>query len=270
MSSRYDQRTTTFTPDGRLMQVDYVLERINKCATAVGIKTDEGVVLAARRRERHTLADKPVSEINNLSGDKLFAVDRHLAIAAAGLESDAMKFIDYARYLAHDHRATYQEPFLAEDLCQRLCDQCQQNSQKGGMRPFAVAFLVAAWDRHHGFQLYQTDPGGNYGAWNAYAMGENQATADSILKTDWKPTLTLKEGLMLAVKVLAKTGDVVTPSPDRLEIATLSRRPREEPTFQMLTVDELKPLVDEAERIRKAEEEEQERKERQFEAQRAS
>ena len=36
MSRRYDSRTTTFTPDGRLQQIEYAVEAINKTGSAIG------------------------------------------------------------------------------------------------------------------------------------------------------------------------------------------------------------------------------------------
>ena len=56
----------------------------------------------------------------------------------------------------------------------------------GGLRPFGVSFLIAGWDEHFGFQLYQSDPSGNYGGWKATAIGANNQAAQSILKQDYK------------------------------------------------------------------------------------
>ena len=42
-----------------------------------------------------------------------------------------------------------------------------------GLRPFGVSFLYAGWDRHHGFQLYHSDPSGNYAGWRATCIGAN-------------------------------------------------------------------------------------------------
>ena len=42
-----------------------------------------------------------------------------------------------------------------------------------GLRPFGVSFLFAGWDRHHGFQLYESDPAGTFGGWAATAIGAN-------------------------------------------------------------------------------------------------
>ena len=36
MSRRYDSRTTTFTPGGRLMQLEYAVEAINKTGSSIG------------------------------------------------------------------------------------------------------------------------------------------------------------------------------------------------------------------------------------------
>jgi 20S proteasome subunit alpha 3 len=54
--------------------------------------------------------------------------------------------------------------------------------QFGGLRPFGVSFLFAGWDQHFGFQLYQSDPSGNYGGWKATSIGSNSQAAQSILK----------------------------------------------------------------------------------------
>jgi hypothetical protein len=63
-----------------------------------------------------------------------------------------------------------------------ICDRKQGYTQFGGLRPFGVSFLWAGWDKHHGFQLYQSDPSGNYGGWKATAIGANNQAAQSILK----------------------------------------------------------------------------------------
>jgi 20S proteasome alpha/beta subunit len=47
---------------------------------------------------------------------------------------------------------------------------------------YVQAFLFAGWDQHHGFQLYQSDPSGNYGGWKATAIGANNAAGKSLLK----------------------------------------------------------------------------------------
>lgn len=78
-----------------------------------------------------------------------------------------------------------------------------------GLRPFGVSFLYAGWDRHFGFQLYQSDPSGNYKGCRASCIGANSVAAHAILKAQLPDSddLSLDQALQLSVKVLAKTLD---------------------------------------------------------------
>lgn len=201
-------------------------------------------------------------QLRNISGEKLYKVDEHIAVAAAGITSDANILVDFARVRAQQHLYTYGQPMPAEDLCQLLCDVKQGYTQYGGVRPFGVSFLLAAWDRNFGYQLYHTDPSGNYNAYRAYAIGQGDGGAQSSLKQEWKEGMTLKEGLLLGIKTLAKTMDTTTINLNKLEIGTLSRHPDGRTSFQILSLEVLKPLVAEVERIRAQEEQEKEAREK--------
>jgi 20S proteasome subunit alpha 3 len=83
----------------------------------------------------------------------------------------------------------------------------QGYTQHGGLRPFGVSFIYAGYDPHRQFQLYQSNPSGNYGGWKATSVGANNAAAQSLLKQDYKEECDLKEACALAVKVLSKTMD---------------------------------------------------------------
>lgn len=50
MARRYDSSTTTFSPEGRLHQVEYAIEAINNAGTCVGILATNGIVMASERR----------------------------------------------------------------------------------------------------------------------------------------------------------------------------------------------------------------------------
>ena len=91
-----------------------------------------------------------------------------------------------------------------------------------GMRPFGVSFLFAGYDKHFGFQLYQSDPSGNYGGWKAIAIGANNSSAQSILKQDYKDDMDLEAALLLAIKVLGKTMDSTQLTPDKRELSSHS------------------------------------------------
>ncbi|KAL2555166.1 Proteasome subunit alpha type-4-A [Forsythia ovata] len=106
-----------------------------------------------------------------------------------------------------------------EQLVQSLCDTKQGYTQFGGLRPFGVSFLFAGWDKNYGFQLYMSDPSGNYSGWKAAAIGSNNQAAQSMLKQDYKDEITREEAVQLALKVLSKTMDSTSLTSEKLELA---------------------------------------------------
>jgi len=246
MARRYDSRTTIFSPQGRLYQVEYAMEAISQAGAAVGILSDSGVVLAAEKRITTKLLDI------RKSTEKMYKIDDHLACAVAGITADANILINYARLAAQRYFYSYQESIPIEQLLRQVCDLKQSYTQFGGLRPFGVSFLFAGWDEHYGFQLYQSDPSGNYGGWKATAIGSNNQAAQSILKTDYKVGETsMKDALLLAVKVLSKTMDTTSPTPDKMEIATVTRNAEGEVVYHVFTKAELEEVIKDAEAILK-------------------
>merc|ERR1711935_736776 len=104
------------------------------------------------------------------SSEKMYMIDDHVACAVAGITADANILINQARLHAQRYMFSYQEPQPVEQLVQRLCDEKQLYTQYGGLRPFGV------------FQLYASDPSGNYGGWKATSIGANSQAAQSLMK----------------------------------------------------------------------------------------
>jgi len=207
------------SPEGRLFQVEYAIQAIDNAGAAVGILSKDGVIIAAEKKVTSKLLAKPKTS------EKLYMIDDHVAVAVAGLTADANILINYLRQTAAKYKLTFQEAQPIEQLVQTVCDHKQGYTQFGGQRPFGVSFLFAGFDRHHGFQLYRSDPSGNYGSWRATAIGANNKAATSLLLSEFKPDLSVEAALELAVKVLTKTMDTTTPTADKMEFSVLQRDP---------------------------------------------
>jgi 20S proteasome subunit alpha 3 len=190
--------------------------------------------------------------------EKMYKIDDHIACTVAGITSDANILLNTCRLQAQRYLFTYQEPIPVDQLVRALCDTKQGYTQFGGMRPFGVSLLYAGWDRQKGFQLYQSDPSGNYGGWKAASIGANHASATSVLQADYQEETSLEEAVRLVVKVLSKTMDSTTLSPEKVELATLSRDAATgEVVFKIFEDAELGPLLEavnaEAEKTKAAE-----------------
>ncbi|EJK77190.1 hypothetical protein THAOC_00995, partial [Thalassiosira oceanica] len=119
------------------------------------------------------------------TSEKTYKLCPHATCSVAGLTADANILIDQARLRAGRYDYQFQEPIPIENLVEHVCNYKQAYTQYGGLRPFGVAFLFAGYDETHGFQLYQSDPSGNYSGWKATVIGANNQAGKSLLKTDY-------------------------------------------------------------------------------------
>mmetsp|Transcript_21207 Transcript_21207/g.44317 ORF Transcript_21207/g.44317 Transcript_21207/m.44317 type:complete len:257 (-) Transcript_21207:56-826(-) len=223
MARRYDSSTTTFSPEGRLHQVEYAIEAINNAGTCVGILASDGIVMASEKRISSGLLAP------NKTSEKTYPLAPHVAANVAGLTADANLLMEQARLRAGRYRYQYQEDIPVEQLVEYVCDYKQYYTQFGGMRPFGVAFLFAGYDSEYGFQLYQSDPSGNYSGWKATVIGANNQAGKSILKSDYQKDddeasiPTVEQALRLAVKVLNKTMDGTgAAASEKMELFTMT------------------------------------------------
>ena len=217
MSRRYDSRTTIFSPEGRLYQVEYALEAISHAGTAIGILARDGIVLAAERKVTSKLLEQ------DTSAEKLYILNDNMICAVAGMTADANILINYARQNAQRYLLNYGEDIPCEQLVRRLCDLKQGYTQHGGLRPFGVSFIYAGWDAQRQFQLYQSNPSGNYGGWKATSIGAGTAASQGLLKQDYDEKLNLKDACGLAVKTLSKTMDSTKLDSSKIELATVGK-----------------------------------------------
>ncbi|RKO84409.1 nucleophile aminohydrolase, partial [Blyttiomyces helicus] len=226
-------------PAGRLYQVEYAMEAISHAGTALGILATDGIVLAAEKKVTSKLLEQTASH------EKIYKLNETTCCAVAGITADANTLINYSRLEAQKYLFTYGESIPIEQLVQRLCDLKQGYTQYGGLRPFGVSFLYAGHDAHHGFQLYHSDPSGNYSGWKATCIGANSSNATSILKQDHREDMTLVEAKSLAIKVLAKTMDSTTLGSEKLEFATLHLTPGGKVVYKPYTPAEIDALLKE-------------------------
>ncbi|MFB0503498.1 MAG: archaeal proteasome endopeptidase complex subunit alpha [Candidatus Bathyarchaeia archaeon] len=234
----YDEVITVFSPDGRLLQVEYALETVYRSPTIIGVSCPEGVVIGAEEKVESKLRDPILSE-------KIYEVDEHLGAAIVGLGSDARILIDHARIYAQSNRLMYDEPADVEIVARGIGDLMQLYTQYEGVRPFGVSIIFAGVDKV-GSRLFTTDPSGSYRAYKAVAIGIGHETAQNLLEKEYREDLKLDEAIKLAVKCLVKA---------RVEKSTVGIAviPSETKRFRMLTAEEIEPYMRRTSRIDKRE-----------------
>eukprot|EP00903_Cladosiphon_okamuranus_P006436 g6297.t1 len=233
--SEYDRGVNTFSPEGRLFQVEYAIEAIKLGSTAVGIQTKEGVILAVEKR-----LTSPLLEPSSV--EKIMEVDSHIGAAMSGLIADARTLVDHARVEAQNHRFTYDEPMRVEALTQAVCDLALSFGEGGGSktmsRPFGVALLMAGFD-DRGAQLFFSDPSGMFVRYKCKAIGSGSEGAQSTLQEGYSDSLTLAEAEALAVSTLKQVMEEKI-NPDNVEVASVTQKGYSVYTPEQLTELKLK------------------------------
>ena len=186
----YDRAITVFSPDGRLYQVEYAIETVRRGTLAVGIKSKDGVVLAVEEKARKL----QVSDITQ----KIFQIDDHIGVAAAGYIPDARTQVDHARFFAQSNRLIYDEPVDVEGVAKNLADMAQQFTQYAGVRPYGVALILAGVDKN-GASLYQTDPSGTYIGYDAVAIGNGSDQVNEFLEKKYSVEMSMEDASILAL-----------------------------------------------------------------------
>jgi len=216
--SEYDRGVNTFSPEGRLFQVEYAIEAIKLGSTAIGIQTSEGVVLAVEKRVTSTLMEPSTTE-------KIVEIDKHIGCACSGLMADSRTMVDRARVEAQNHWFMYNEKMTVESVTQSVSNLAIQfgDSDSDGQamsRPFGVAILFAGFD-DLGTQLFHMDPSGTYVQCDAKAIGSGCEGAQQALQEAYHKSMKLPEAIKSVLTILKQVMEEKLNSTN-VEVATIT------------------------------------------------
>jgi len=225
MADRYSFSLTTFSPSGKLVQIEYALNAVNQGVTALGIKATNGIVLATEKKSSSPLIDPH-------SSAKVSLITPNIGMVYSGMGPDYRILVDRARKVSHtNYKRIYNEYPPTRILVQDVARVMQEATQAGGMRPYGVSLLVAGWDDgiepqddegetdaektavkgksggilKGGPSLYQVDPSGSYFPWKATAIGKSATSAKTFLEKRYTEGLELEDAIHIALLTLKET-----------------------------------------------------------------
>lgn len=202
----YDYSLTTFSPSGKLVQIEYALKAVDGGAPAVGIKATNGIVLATEKKFKSPLYD-------DTSLYKIEQITKHCGLVYAGMGPDFRLLVKRARKIAAAYESQWGESIPIKQLVQKIASEMQTYTQKGGVRPMGVSLLVCGWDHHIDDEahancppfLYQCDPSGAYFAWKATALGKNNLNGKAFLERRYSEELELDDAVHTAILTLKES-----------------------------------------------------------------
>ncbi|MBU0456907.1 MAG: archaeal proteasome endopeptidase complex subunit alpha [Nanoarchaeota archaeon] len=191
----YDRSITMFSPDGRLLQVEYAKKTVKQGSTALGLACKDGIVLVVDKRITSKLLIPEAIE-------KLFKIDDHIGATASGIISDARVLVDRSQLKAQQHAVTYDSKIDILSIVKDICDLKQICTQSAGLRPFGVSMLVGGVEEDETIKLFLTEPYGLYFQCKAAVIGEGEIEIDPILQKKYRNNMSIEEGIKLGLSLL--------------------------------------------------------------------
>mmetsp|Transcript_21672 Transcript_21672/g.26839 ORF Transcript_21672/g.26839 Transcript_21672/m.26839 type:complete len:268 (-) Transcript_21672:75-878(-) len=193
--NQYDTDVTVWSPEGRLLQVEYAMESVKQGSVCIGLRSNKYAVLGALKRS--------ISELSSHQ-KKILKIDDHIGIGIAGLTADARSLAKYMRNECLNHKYIYGSPIVSSRLMTDLADKHQRTTQTYVRRPFGVGLLVASVDKN-GPHLYQTCPSGNLYEYYASAVGARSQSGKTYLEKYYETfnDASREDLIMHALKALA-------------------------------------------------------------------
>jgi len=233
MSGDMNFSLTTFNKTGKLLQIEYALNRVQQGKMALGIKATNGVVIATDKKVSSVLVD-------NDEYQKMQAITPTTGYVYAGMGPDFRVIVKNARKNAQKYFLTYREIQPVSQVVRESALLMQEYTQSGGVRPFGVSCLVAGYD-DEGPQLFQVDPSGAAFGWKATAIGKNYVNAKNFLERRYNDDMELDDAVHVALLTLRESfeGEMTE---FNIEVAIVG----EDRVFRILTPSEVRDYLDEA------------------------
>lgn len=174
--SGYDYSVGTFSPDGRIFQVEYAGKAVENSGTSIGLKCSDGIVIAVGK-----------SQVSKMmvpgSNRRVFGVDGHVGIAITGYAADGRQIVNRAREEAKSYKETYGGPIVPGILTNRLSGFMHYFTLYGSLRPFGSTAIISAYDDDMQVpELYMVEPSGLSFKYFGCAAGKGQNAAKTELE----------------------------------------------------------------------------------------
>ncbi|KAL6309748.1 20S proteasome subunit [Sparassis latifolia] len=190
----YDLSASTYSPDGRIFQVEYANKAVENSGTAIGLRVKDGVVLAVEKVIHSKLL---VPEANR----RIQTVDRHVGMATAGFQADGRHLASRARDEAANFFETYNAPATLGYIAERIGMYVQAYTLYSSVRPFGCSTVIGAVDKT-GPQLYIIEPSGVSYGYHGAAIGKGRQLAKTELEKLKLAELSTREAVFEAARII--------------------------------------------------------------------
>jgi len=207
----YDLSCTSYSPDGRVFQIEYAGKAVDNSGTAIGVRCKDGIVLGVEK----LIISKMLEPGSNR---RIYSVDTHSGLTFAGLSADARSLVNRCRSEAKNYKQFYHDSIPARILADRISAFMQAYTLYGHLRPFGVSLLLGTWDKD-GPQLHMIEPSGLCYGYHGAAVGKGKQAAKGELEKLKLAEMTVQQAVKEVAKIIYQVHDEVKDKEFELELS---------------------------------------------------
>eukprot|EP00484_Ammonia_sp_Unknown_P030346 CAMPEP_0197035746 /NCGR_PEP_ID=MMETSP1384-20130603/13452_1 /TAXON_ID=29189 /ORGANISM="Ammonia sp." /LENGTH=264 /DNA_ID=CAMNT_0042465843 /DNA_START=68 /DNA_END=862 /DNA_ORIENTATION=- len=209
----YDLGSSTYSPAGRVFQVEYAAKAVDSSGTVIGIRCQDGVVMGVEKLIRNKML------VTN-SYRRIFTTSNNSGLAIGGLLPDGRQLVNRAREEASSYKSNFGIPIPGKVLSQRVALYVHAYTEYWHLRPFGVSSLLGVYDDSElGAQLYCIEPSGECLRYYGIAVGKGSQQARVQLEKLNFDTITCKEAAIKIAEIIYQLHDEVKDKPFELEMS---------------------------------------------------
>lgn len=214
---KYDVDCSTWSPQGKILQVDYAKEAVKQGSICLAIRSSEGAVLLSIKKNPSKLATYQ---------EKIFKVSKRVGVGISGMTGDARKLVQFMNAKSVKAELKKKKPASSSSLSNKLMKKMHDRTVTYGKRPYGVGLLVIG-EIDDGFGVFELTPAGEKIEYEAFAIGAKSQSAKTYLEKHL-PTFKKAEVEKLVLHGLSaiKAGYRDEPedmSEKNVEVATVSK-----------------------------------------------
>ncbi|TKR61530.1 hypothetical protein L596_028629 [Steinernema carpocapsae] len=209
----YDLAASTFSPDGRIFQVEYAQKCVDNSCSVFVIRSTKGVLM---------VADKPVNSKLTVTAahPRVCNLDEFTGFASSGLYPDSMALKDYCTSEAVQYLKQYRQKMPLKQMAQQLAEYTHYFTL-GVHRPYGASAFLCRWTKEAGGQIFLVEPSGTCFEYKAWAIGkQRQAIKAEIEKMKYEE-LDMEDLVKIAARAAVICRGVDFDDPDKLKIEML-------------------------------------------------
>ena len=174
---KYDADNTTWSPQGKLLQIEYAMEAVKQGSICVALRGENGAVLLSVKKNPTKLATYQ---------EKIFKISRTSGVGISGMTADARMLCKYMRNANTQNQVVYNTTMDIGSLAQKVAKKYQGKTNVSGKRPFGVGLLLTGLTSKGEPRVFELNPNGDCLQYEAYAIGAKSQSARTYLEKNLK------------------------------------------------------------------------------------